>query len=229
MTPLMKTSSCFPTLCAVTVAVILLSGGLLRGESLIDPVDPSVLLKALPAVPPGWKCVQSTGRTFASIQAMPTTEVIRRYEIPGKDKKPPGLLKIAATDSGSLDYSEGSDSSPTSPGSLNINGLQGNLMVFGARIIFGANVGKRLSVDVETTNIEKDDFQEILQKLDFSTFAGLEKNLPVKLLPPDRTYMETIDKKLVPYAFWNFHGVHVDELDPSDNGPFTTPIVRPLK
>jgi hypothetical protein len=200
----------------------------------IGSVSPVELLQALPPVPIEWKCRQSMGKMEFSVMNSPETTVSRQYQIPTHQEEPPplvpplpGVLNMLVMDLGSLGNpvdnppvsTKSTDSFPLSLFTGSLQERKNNGM------FFMGTIGSRLFVQITGQNMKPDDFKKILQALDFTGLATLEKKLPSEPLK-EETFQEMKNQKLHNISAIVLENIYIDELNPQRNRHWQSSCVQ---
>jgi len=179
-------------------------------KSVILPVQPDLLLSALPSAPSSGKLLAS----FASNEVMgggePVTIATRRYEIPFEDKSvdPPVLktffLKLVAMDVGSRSETvetfrsqlslvgQGEDARRKIDFGSGVRGVY--RVVAEGSIICDALCGDRLALQMEMQGANEKEFASTFKALDLTKLADLARRLPTKLESSKRYTLFVVDE-----------------------------------
>lgn len=214
-------------LLTIPAVLLLLPFTGLAGDKIVESVSPAALLKALPAVPVDWKCVQSKASTELSVMSVPITTAVRRYELPieipaqqdpAVPAPPPPTLRIIAMDLGSRkeDPLLREADAQADKKACRIPGLAGVVSSFPGRFIYEGIGKKRLLVQVEGRNMDAIKFRRILEGLEFSPLVAAENQFPEKSVPTEKQSVprEGAEVSVQVYKITN---VLLDELNPSLN------------
>jgi len=180
-------------------------------KPVILPVQPDLLLSALPSAPSSGKLLAS----FASNEVMgsgePVTIATRRYEIPFEDKSvdPPVLktffLKLVAMDVGSRSETVENFQSQlaiTGQGAQDMrrvidfgSGVRGVYRVVAeGSITCDALCGDRLALQMEMQGANEKEFASTFKALDLTKLADLARRLPTKLESSGRYTLFVVDE-----------------------------------
>ena len=195
----------------LTSVFLIAVSSLAFSKPVILPVQPDLLLSALPSAPSSGKLLAS----FASNEVMgsgePVTIATRRYEIPFEDKSvdPPVLktlfLKLVVMDVGSRSETVENFQSQLAIAGQGAQDMQ-RVIDFGSgvrgvyRVVAEGSItcdalcGDRLALQMEMQGAKEKEFAATFKALDLTKLADLARRLPTKLESSRRYTLFVVDE-----------------------------------